>query len=513
MQPLKLLLPTVYDPREWSQPYSAASMFLGASVHADPLLRERFDIRLVSFDSASDPAIVAEALAAHGPDILGVGLYAWNEAVLRRALPIVKRLRPGLRILMGGQTVLYSDAAFHRDYPDVELFFRGDSEEVFAEVLRRLVNGGYDRLVSGEEVLDGLSGHANFAVRAHSRASSDLRRIASYYLPDSSGRGLFDLLAAGHWESLWWETSRGCVYTCAFCGFDAQELGFRHHPVERVLAEFDLFIARGVRRIMVTDAILGGKMANAKAVLRGLSQPERAHDIYLYGFVRPEMIDEELASLLKSARFGFVNVGLQTVNPAVPREMRSNKLDAIRRGLPWLAVYGVPFQLDLIAGFPGDTFEGFCGSLRFVIEDARPSRFRVYRLGVLAGTPLDRMVRTHGAEWLSCDGDGLATGSYSWVLDDLLRMLRLANLAVALYAYLRRKDWLGREDELRNLDHFLALFEWAEANPDVAGDLTDWDQKSASLDEAPELDAVIEALLERVQPPIRRVARTANARA
>jgi radical SAM superfamily enzyme YgiQ (UPF0313 family) len=497
MKPLKLLLPTVYDPREWGQPYSAASMFLGASTYADRRLREHYDIQLRSFRSSIDPQELAEKLTEGEPDVIGLGIYTWNEPALTQAIPLIKKRLPKVRLLLGGLSVLYADDKYNEAFPEVDLFFRGDAEQVFPEVLRHILDGTYEQVVSGKVELPGVSCHANFKQRVNNRSVVKMSDVVSYYLPDDSGMSFFDRVASEHWDCVWWEMTRGCVYTCAFCGFDAQELGFRHHSVERVLKEFDVFLQKGVRRVFITDAILGGKRANAKEILRGLSLPERKHSMYMYGFIRPEMIDEEFARLLKSAGMSFVNVGLQTVNPQVPKEMRSNQLDEVRRGLPWLSRCGVSYQTDLIAGFPGETFEGFVDSVRFMIEEARPTRFRVYHLSVLPGTRLERIVQANKPGWLTYDKDGLVTSSYSWTQEDLNKMLRFANVSVALYNYLTQRQWLGMEETLRDIQFFRGVFEQAESDPSLAKDLIAWDQKAASLNADEQADARIEYLLER----------------
>ncbi len=477
----RILLPTVYDPREWRQPYSAASMFLGASVEADPALRGQVEIDLISLHSESTPEALAEAVAFRQPDIVGFGIYTWNESVITRALPLLRQRLPRVRIFLGGLSVLYGDAAFHLDYPDVDLFFRGDAERVFPEALKYLLTGHYEQLLSGEIELSGVSSHETFEKRVQDRAVVPMQQITSYYLPDSSGSSFFERKANDQWKCVWWEMSRGCVYTCAFCGFDAQELGFRHHAVDRLLSEFDIFLDRGVEELFITDAILGGKRNNAKKVLRGLADPSRRdHGMYIYGFVRPEMIDEEFAQLLKLANFGYVNVGLQTVNPVIPVEMRANDVTLIRKNLPWLSRYGVRYQTDLIAGFPGETYDGFVDSVKFLIEEARPTRFRVYHLTVLPGTSLEALVQRHGSEWLDYAADGQVTSSYSWQKPDLDQMLRFANLSVALYDYMQRRRWLGREDEYRSCEFFESVFEQSERERDAFDPLA-WDQKAASL--------------------------------
>jgi radical SAM superfamily enzyme YgiQ (UPF0313 family) len=496
MTKVKISLPTVYDPREWPQPYSAASMFLAAAADARPRLRDRLEFEFQSFNSASDPVVFAEAMIAAAPDILGLGIYTWNEGLIEAAIPIIHAGLPQTHILLGGLSVLYSDADYAEKFPEIDLFFRGDGENAFADVLEHYLDGTYDEVVNGNILLAGVSSRANFKLRSQNRSAIKMSEVVSYYLRDETGKGFFERHADKHWDTVWWELSRGCVYTCAFCGFDAQELGFRHHAIDRILNEFDIFIEKKVKKVFITDAILGGKRANAKEFLRGLSEPHRRdHGMYIYGFIRPELVDEEFARLLHTSNFSFVNVGLQTVNPDVPKEMRANNLPQIRKNLPWLSRYGVRYQTDLIAGFPGDTYDGFIESVRFIIEEARPTRFRVYQLSVLPGTPLYRMAQEKGTEWVTFDPkDGSVTGSYSWDMPELQRMLSFANFAVALYTYFVHRDWLGNEDRFRSLDLFHHLYLRARQDEDEFGK---WDQKAASLNQDAASDLWLEAFLKR----------------
>src|SRR5579862_1227363 len=119
MAKVRVSLPTVYDPREWPQPYSAASMFLAAAAERRPALGERLEFDFQSFGSSSDPAEFARAIVAAKPDILGLGIYTWNETVLETAIPIIHALSPHTRILLGGLSVLYSDAEYFRKFPEI----------------------------------------------------------------------------------------------------------------------------------------------------------------------------------------------------------------------------------------------------------------------------------------------------------------------------------------------------------------------------------------------------------
>ncbi len=251
-------------------------------------------------------------------------------------------------------------------------------------------------------------------------------------------------------------------------------------PVDTVIQEFEVLRRRPVREVYITDAILGGKRNHAKEVLRGIAGKE--HDIWMYGFLRPEMLDDEFARLLREANFGFGQVGLQTVNPKVDKRMRDNQIHLVRERLPLLAQYGIPYQVDLIAGFPGDDYEGFNDSFKFVLEEARPTKLRAYQLAVLPGTPLDAMVRAKPPGWLRIGKDLLVEETETSSADEIRRTMDFANFGIALYNYMQRESWLKDEARHRRIGFFNDAFARLSARTGEVERLRSWDQKDTSPD-------------------------------
>jgi radical SAM superfamily enzyme YgiQ (UPF0313 family) len=480
MEKIKVLLPTIYDSRNWEQPYSAATMLLGANAYADPVLREAFDIRVKSYKDYMPAHAIVEDLLRADPAIVGFGAYVWNEDLIAEILPLLRSQRKDLQIWLGGQTVLYSDANGNRKFRDANLFFRGQADQAFSEVLHTYLRGDYRGLANGLCQLHGISNNLTFSLKVQERLQANLNTSRSYYLPDDSGMSFFERAENMYWDKVWWRWSEGCVYQCAFCGFDMPDLGFRHIPVDLVEREFEVLRSRPVREVYITDAILGGKRDNAKAVLRRIAGKD--HNLWMYGFLRPEMLDEEFAQLLHEVNFGFGQVGLQTVNPNVDRKMRDNQIDLVRERLPLLAEYHIPYQVDLIAGFPGDNYEGFNNSFKFVLEEAQPTKIRAYRLAVLPGTPLATMVRTKPAGWLTAGKDMLVTETETCGPAELQTTMDFANFAIALYNLMDRSQWFHDEARYRKIGFFNNAFERIKSNTGLIERLRTWDQKDTDMD-------------------------------
>src|SRR5213593_2930551 len=65
---------------------------------------------LAEFDIHQRPADIAEALLARNPKIIGFGVYIWNVAPTTEVVAIIKRVRPGITVILGGPEVSYETA-------------------------------------------------------------------------------------------------------------------------------------------------------------------------------------------------------------------------------------------------------------------------------------------------------------------------------------------------------------------------------------------------------------------
>src|SRR4051794_30698539 len=66
-------------------------------------LQARAGIR--EFDINRRPIEIAEVLLAENPKVLGFGVYIWNAAPMVEVISIIKRVRPSVRVILGGPEV------------------------------------------------------------------------------------------------------------------------------------------------------------------------------------------------------------------------------------------------------------------------------------------------------------------------------------------------------------------------------------------------------------------------
>src|SRR6185436_8576313 len=62
---------------------------------------------ILEFDINQRPIEIVEALLAQNPKLIGIGVYIWNVTPATEVVATLKRLRPGIRIILGGPEVSY----------------------------------------------------------------------------------------------------------------------------------------------------------------------------------------------------------------------------------------------------------------------------------------------------------------------------------------------------------------------------------------------------------------------
>lgn len=100
---------------------------------------------IVEFDNRLSPQSAAEKLLAHDPKIILFSIYIWNLIVTYETVAILRTLRPGLKIVIGGPEVgfVYDDLLI---FPQVDHLVCGEGESVIEKLCRDLLVSQASRL-------------------------------------------------------------------------------------------------------------------------------------------------------------------------------------------------------------------------------------------------------------------------------------------------------------------------------------------------------------------------------
>jgi anaerobic magnesium-protoporphyrin IX monomethyl ester cyclase len=337
------------------------------------------DMRIVEFTRSDSPEEVARRVLESEPAIVGFSCYVWNIKTLMAAARQIRALRPKVRIVLGGPEVGPVARSVLESNPSVDCIVKSEGELAFNEIVDTWKRGADIAGVKGicfrreSEVFD--TGDAEIL--------HDLNRLAPP-LPmlegDPKGR------------TICIETQRGCVFRCNFCFYN-KDLSIRNRrfDLDRVKQEIGFWLQQDISKIYLMDPIFNLNAARAKEICRFVAEHNQRR-IAFHTEVWAEFIDEEMARLMHEANFRFLEVGLQTTDDKVLVTVeRRLKLDRFLEGVEHLKRFGIPFQVQLIYGLPGETRATFRASLDFAASLQAPE-LAVFPLMVLPGTELRRKV-------------------------------------------------------------------------------------------------------------------------
>lgn len=325
--------------------------------------------RLLEFDINQRPLDIVERILAGEPRIVGLGVYIWNVAESTQVVASLKRLRPGLVVIVGGPEVSYETG----DQEIVRLadhVITGEADLKFAEVCRQVLAGGQPL----EKVI-----------------AAELPALAKVRMPYA----LYTEEDIAH-RVLYVEASRGCPFSCEFC-LSSLDIPVRQFPLEPFLAELEQLLQRGARQFKFVDRTFNLNLAVSRAILEFFLARLRP-GLFLHFEMIPDRLPGSLRELITRFPAGVLQfeVGIQTFDEAtagnISRRQDYAKLADNFRFLRGKT--GVHLHADLIAGLPGESLESFGRGFDQLVA-LGPQEIQVGILKRLKGTPIGR----HDGEW------------------------------------------------------------------------------------------------------------------
>jgi len=319
---------------------------------------------LLEFSINDQTIDILARLLAQQPRIIGLGVYIWNVQAITRLVADLKRVRPGILIVLGGPEVSYE----WQTQPVVELadyVITGEADLEFARLCEQLLDGEQP----AEKVI-----HATVP---------QLDQIAlpydCYTEEDLAHRVLYV------------EASRGCPFTCEFC-LSALEIPVRAFSQEAFLAAMQTLLDRGARQFKFVDRTFNLNLRYSQAVLQFFLD-RYVPGLFLHFEMIPDRLPDSLRTLIRKFPAGTLQfeIGVQTFNDDVGvRISRRQDNRKLADNFQFLRKEtDVHIHADLIVGLPGETLESFAAGFdRLVGLD--PQEIQVGFLKRLRGTPIIR---------------------------------------------------------------------------------------------------------------------------
>lgn len=339
--------------------------------------------------------------------IAGFSFYTWNTAEFLDLTRSLKALLPELLILAGGPHVQQAEDFLGID--PIDLIFLGEAEISFQEVLD---SAGSDEW----RHIDGLAYLQDGAVfKTSTRARcKDLDQFPSpldvLRLCDDQGKPLY--------ESISYETSRGCPFKCAFCEWGTGAIGSKMYqwPMERIESDWEKITSAGIKDIWLADSNFGALKQDIDKARLIIDLKERKglplSFATSWSKKHSRQVQEIALMLHQNGLLPHYQLALQTLTPEALRlsnrqNMSSNEYEPIAKKM---SEQGVPIAAELIWGLPGDNLSDFERNLDTLL--ATFPNINIFGYTLLPGTEFYRRREEYKIEAVPVAGYGKAKGEY-----------------------------------------------------------------------------------------------------
>ncbi len=355
--------------------------YIHASLGLRYLLANMGDLRahtvLQEFTIARKPQDVVDVLLgtlgeplAGSVQVIGFGVYIWNVTQTCEVVRLLKRKRPGLKIILGGPEVSHEV-----DQQEIvrlaDFVITGWGDVSFPKLCRALLHGPKPlmKVIAGEQ--------------------PPLDQIALPYSEYSDADLAHRLLYV--------EASRGCPFKCEFCLSSLDKTAWAF-DLEAFLAELDTLYQRGARNFKFVDRTFNLKIDASVRILQFFLS-RMSNDLFVHFEVIPDHLPERLKEMTAAFPPGVLQfeVGIQTFNVDVQQRIsRKQDNDKTEANLAWLVnESNAHLHTDLIFGLPGETLASFAAGFDR-LHALKPHEIQLGILKRLRGTPIARHTDEYG---------------------------------------------------------------------------------------------------------------------
>jgi anaerobic magnesium-protoporphyrin IX monomethyl ester cyclase len=323
-------------------------------------------------------------------DIIGVTATTLLYKSAMKLITIAKEVQPHAVTMLGGSHGTFWDENALNEYPNLDLVVRREGEKTFIELIKKLEAHSSLGNVLGITYRNGDKIIRNVD-RPFIEDLDSLPFPAHHLLPlenlKHNGKIIFPLVS-----------SRGCVYWCDFCSTVRMfGRGYRMRSPKNVVDEMQFVHDKyGVDQVTFYDDAFSVDRNRVIKICEDLLS-RKLHMKWDCG-TRVDMVDRELMKTMRDAGCFAVWLGVESGSEAILGAMNKRiKLDQTRVAYKTAHEVGLMTIANVVLGFPGETEQTACETIRFV-KELNPDDVGFYVATPYPGTPMYEEVKKNN--WL-----------------------------------------------------------------------------------------------------------------
>lgn len=355
-----------FDPfdgaREWK--WNPPHYYEEIHQHTEPLFKEYIK-SIMEFD----------------PDVVGFTLYYCNEQPVKWMMTELKKLKPSIKILLGGPHVALRQYQFldPNDYPQgvIDYAVNGEGEMILLQILN--------------EIEKGIT-HPTMQYLA--QPENQRLNLNNLPLPDYS---TFDFNEYVYPNGVNTEFSRGCIAKCSFCE-ETHFWKYRQRQAVDAITEIEwLYYNKGTDVIWFIDSLVNGNLNELRAFCKGVVA--KGMKIHWTGYARHDgRMDLEYYKDLKAGGCEMLSYGCESGSQKVLNDMlKGVTIQEMEENMASGKVVGIGGLTNWIVGFPTEDYEDFGHTMTFIWRNRNTSIMTIaagfgFGLGVntVAGQNVER---------------------------------------------------------------------------------------------------------------------------
>lgn len=329
---------------------------------------------------------ILQRIVAFGADVVAFSCYIWNIEETLRLVSDLKKIDPRIITILGGPEASYGIFELMDRHRGVDYVVQGEGEAPLKSLLEALL-AGLPMEACGIAIPGLFHRDGEDIVSPPRCAYLPLDNIPS---PFRAG------LVNTEKPLVYYETSRGCPFSCAFC-LSSLEGQVRTFSPERIESDLAWLMEHKVPQIKLVDRTFNYDARRANRIWSFILDHNRSSHFHFE--IAADLLTDENLRLLQQVppdTFRF-EIGIQSSSSDVLRRAgRMAELSRICENVRRLRSESViELHLDLLAGLPGETYGGMLDSLQLV-ADLHPQVIQIEPLKVLKGSPMRAIAQQEG---------------------------------------------------------------------------------------------------------------------
>jgi anaerobic magnesium-protoporphyrin IX monomethyl ester cyclase len=261
------------------------------------------------------------------PDIVGLSVMTFQRQTARRIIDLVRSLRPGVRIVVGGYDPSLAPEAYTEGHSGlVDFIVRGEGDITFRELLRAVETQDSYACIPGLSYRTGDRFYHNRGRPVSPLDNGEIR------LPNRAARVLKGYTLLGRQVDVI-ETSRGCTFDCSFCSIiEMRGRNFHAYSFDRVLADIRDARDRGAEAVFIVDDNITLNVLRFEALCQAIINAGLNDLTYTVQAMTSSIANsgETLAPLMRQAGFRYVFLGIENILEEDLQFLRASSKNARR---------------------------------------------------------------------------------------------------------------------------------------------------------------------------------------